>query len=246
MEKKAWSATGTVYLAALDENKNPVGGFREVGNVYPLSLKVETEIKKQISRMKGTAGQTLHTKASIKDITGTMNVREWNAKNLAWALSGEEVAMTATAGSVAAESITVVLDEWIKLGHEDISNLAVTGHTAGTDFLVNESLGLFKALSSGGISAGDLDVAYDYAAESGYRVDIGTRPLIRVAMLVDGENEYDGSPFIAKFDAVVLSANAEISFISDPGSEYDELPFSLSFETLPGKTSPGSINKIAM
>lgn len=244
--KTAWSAIGKVFLAPLDGNKQPVGGFVEVGNVYPLSLKVETEIKKQLSRMKGSAGQTLHTKAAVKDISGTMNMREWDARNLAWALSGQETKLTASAGSVTDEAITVVPDEWVKLAHDNVSNVTSTGYDIGTDFEVNGPLGLFKALSSGGISAGALNVSYDYAAETGYRVDVGSKPLIRVAMLVDGRNEYDDRPFTAKFDAVVLSASSEITLISDPGSEYDELPFTLSFETLPGKTSPGTINGIAM
>ena len=50
MGKSALSFSGTIYAAPLDINKNLVGGFRRIGNVYPFSIKVDTEQKKQNHR----------------------------------------------------------------------------------------------------------------------------------------------------------------------------------------------------
>ena len=254
MGARAYSLIGTVYMGLLDSNKNLVGGFRKVGNVYPFSLKVATEQKKQVSRMKETAGQTLHATTRITEVTGAMNIREWIPETLAWGLSGGTAKMTAASGSVlpaSPESITAKLGEYVRLAHKGVSAVVVkddsdaTTYVAGTDYEVVAALGLIMAIDGGAIAADEvLHVSYTYAAESGYRVDIGTSALIRVAILIDGKNEEDGTEMTMEFDSVVLAANADINVISDPGTDYEELPFALTFETKEGQSSPGRINGV--
>ncbi len=243
---KAMSLIGTLYMGLLDADKQLVGGFRKVGNAYPFSMQVATEQKSQISRLRESAGQNIDTKTSISGTTGSMTLREWDAKNLAWALSGEESELTGTGGTVAAESVVLVSGEWVKLANRDVSAVVIAGSVLDTDYEVNAALGLIRMIPGGNLTAGATDVAYTYAAESGYKVEIGTKTQIRVAILLDGENEYDGSAISGEFDSVVLASSAEINFISDPSSEYEELPFTLSFETLSGKSSPGRINGISI
>ncbi len=239
---KAMSGIGTLYMGLLDSDRKLVGGYRRVGNAYPFSVQVSTEEKSQKSRMKENAGQNIFTKVSLSEITGSMTLREWDARNLAWALSGEAAPMSGSGGTVSAETVTLIADEWVKLEHEKVSSVVISGATEGTDYEVNSLLGMVKMLSSGSLSAGDVSVAYSYGAESGYRINIGSKTQVRVAILLDGENEFDGSEFYGVFDSVVLASSAEINFISDPDGEGEELPFSLTFETLDGKTSPGTIN----
>jgi len=246
MGAKAYSLIGTVYMALLNSSKVRVGGYKQVGNVYPFSLQVTTEQKKQISRMVENAGQTLHAKTTITDIAGSMILREWIAETLAWGLSGGTAAMVGEAGTVSAESITVVLDEWVPLSKKGVSSVVAGAHVEGTDYKVNAALGLFMGLSSGGISAGALSVDFSYAAESGYKVDIGSNALIRVAILIEGKNEEDGTAMTMEFDSVVLASSAELNLISDPDTDYEQIPFALSFETLAGNTSPGRINGVPL
>ena len=89
-------------------------------------------------------------------------------------------------------------------------------------------------------------VSYSYAAESGYKVTIGTKTQIRCAILIDGKNLENGEAITAEFDSVVLSTNTEVNLVSDPDSDFDSIQFNLSFETLDGKTSPGVINGIPL
>lgn len=253
---KAYSLVGTVYFGLLDANKALVGGYFKVGNVYPLKLKVETEQKTQLSRMKESAGQNLDTLNRLKAITGSMDLHQWLPKTLAWGLSGGATAMTAASGTVLStpEEITASLDEFVRLAHKDVSTVVVkdaaTGmvtYVLGTDYTVNAALGMIEALSTGSITAAELlDVTYAYGAESGYKVDIGTSTLIRVAILVDGEDEFTGEAINAEFYSAVISSGAEIGIISEPNSEYEKLPFSVTFETPDGMTSPGKINGISL
>lgn len=118
---------------------------------------------------------------------------------------------------------------------------------AGTDYNVLATLGMIESLSSGSIVDGEtLEVTYSYAAQSGYQVNVGTKTLIRVAILIDGEDEYTGEPMNAEFYSVVLASGAEIGIISEPESDYEKLPFSLVFETPEGKTTPGVINGLPL
>ncbi|KJS00892.1 MAG: hypothetical protein VR65_10825 [Desulfobulbaceae bacterium BRH_c16a] len=256
MGSKAYSLVGSVYFGLLDANKQLVGGYFKVGNVFPLKLKVETEQKSQISRQIENFGQTLDTLTRLKSITGNMDIHQWLAKTLAWGLSGGATAMTAEAGTVDAgtpEAIVAVHDQFVRLANKKVSSVVVkdeadtTTYDVGTDYTVNANLGMIEVLSTGTIADGStLHVSYSYAAESGYRVDIGTNTLIRVAIMVDGQNEYTGEKIDAEFYSVVLASGSEIGIISEPESDYEKLPFAMTFETPEGMTSPGKINGIPL
>lgn len=314
MGATAYSFIGSVFMGLLDSDKQLVGGYRKVGNVYPLAMQVNTEQKKQISRMRENAGTVLHAKTVITDVAGSMTLREYDAFTLAWALSGGATPMTGAGGTVSGtpDDIVAVHNEYVALAHKKVSTVVVNrkagvdaadwagttaislnayrkptvsnGHfykctddgstgaseptwpTDGTtvvdgtvtwqdmgttiavvdvDYRVNAALGMVETIAAGHIANGEtLSVTYTYAAESGYKVDIGSNALIRVAMKIDGENEVDGTPVTAEFDSVVIAANGEINLITDPGTDYEEIPFSLTFETLAGQTSPGRINGV--
>lgn len=254
MAARAYSLVGTIYFGLLNANKQLVGGFFKVGNVYPMKLKVETEQKTQLSRMRETAGQNLDTLNRLKAITGSMDLHQWLPKTLAWGLSGGATALTAASGTVAVpEAITAVHDEFVRLAHKSVSSVVVkdatdvTTYVVGDDYTVNAALGMIEVLSTGAIAnSATLHVTYAYGAESGYKVDIGTSTLIRVAILVDGEDEFTGDAINAEFYSAVISSGAEIGIISEPSSEYEKLPFSVTFETPDGMSSPGEINGISI
>ncbi|WP_028579435.1 phage tail tube protein [Desulfogranum japonicum] len=259
MGAKSRAFIGTVYMATLDGNKNRTSGYMKVGNCYPFTVKVETEQKVNVSRMRENAGQNLDVRNILSAISGSLTINQWLAKTLAWALSGEEVAMTEAGGTVTAAAGTTLTapkpGEWEPMGHQNISAVEITEdvdttsatYVLGTDYLINTALGMWTTVEGGQISAGDkVRYGYTYAAESGYRVEIGTKTLIRVAILIDGEDEYSGELINAEFDSVVLASGTEINLISDPDTDYEELQFSTTFETLDGKTSPGRINGVSL
>lgn len=243
----ALSFEGTIFFGLLDETKTLVSGFRKAGEVFPFSLKVETEQKKLKSGMKGTFGQTKHTKTTITSITGSATFYEYFAAVFAWALAGEESAMTGTSGTVTNESVTLISGEWVRLAKKGASNVVITGSVVGTDFEVNGPLGLIRMIPGGNLTAGAKTIdSYDYAAEAGYQVKIGTKSQIRCAVLIDGRNVETGEEITAEFDSVVFSSNTEVNLVSDPDSDFDNIQFTTTFETLDGKDAPGVINGIPL
>ncbi len=244
----ALSFAGDIYFGLLDINKTLVSGFRKAGEVYPFSLQVTTAQKFKKSGMKATAGQSKHTITKIESIGGSATFHEMFAAVFAWALAGEEVELTGAGGTVSGEAITLIEGEWVRLANKgvDPATVVIGLGVLDTDFNVNGPLGLVRLIKTDVVTAGANTADYDHAAESGYQVKIGTKAQIRVALMLDGEDEFDGEAISGEWDSVVLASSAEINFISDPGTEYEELPFTLSFETLEGKSSPGRINGISI
>jgi len=247
MAAKAYAGVGCVYMASVDSAGTKTGNWLKVGNAYPLSVKVNTEQQKQISRMCDTAGQILAVKTEITDTVGSLVLKEWDAKNLAMALSGSAVLMSGVGADVAAEAVTAVdAGEYAELAHPDVSAVVVkdvtdaTTYVLGTDYVLNAKLGLISILAAGAIAKDDvLHIDYTYAAESGYQINVGTTAQKRVAIKANLRDEFDSSrEFLLEIDSAVLASSAEINFISAPGSEGEELPFTMTLETVSGQTSP--------
>jgi hypothetical protein len=246
MAMRAIAFSGTLYLGLLDDNKALVSGYRKVGNVYPFGIQVSTSQSNQLSALKESAGQNLHTKTKIDETTGSMTFREYDADVLAWAVAGTKAEMTGTGGTVSAESVTLISGEWVKLANKGVSAVTISGSVEDTDFEVNGPLGLIRMIPAGNLTAGATDVDYTYAAESGYQISIGSKAQVRVAMLLDGEDLESGAAVNSEFYSVVMSANALVELITDPDSDFGEMPFDLSFETPTGQSTPGVINGIPL
>jgi hypothetical protein len=242
------SYAGTIYAAPVDADGVLQGGYIDLGEVQPMSFKAETNQQTRKSRKYDTAGQIVATRNEIDGTEGSMTLHQANARNLAYALSGSYTELTGTSGSVSGEAVTAPEPgEGVRLANRDISNVVVTGHTVDVDYTVDELLGILTPIIGGGISASDaLTVDYDYAAQSGYRVQIATNAMTRVALYGKLLNEFTNETEFLELDKVVLAASSEINFISEEGSEGEQFQFTLSLETITGNTSPGRIDGVPM
>ena len=260
MSYKAYSGTGTLYIAPVNSSGVKTGNYRQVGDAYPLSVQVATKKTEVKSRMVERAGQVIASKVEIDSIKGSLTLREWNAANLAWALSGTATEQTKAGATVTDEAITIGKPgEWKQLGgatqRRNVSAVAVnnaatpaTTYSALTDYEVDAVTGLITARAGGLLAAGTVAcvVDYTYATLSDYRITIGDQVQIRCAILGHLYDEYRGEHYTIELDSVVMSASQEINFISDAGSEGEPLQFELTLETLSGASSPGRIDGVPM
>ena len=254
MSYKAYSGTGTVYMAPVDSSGNRTGNFVQVGDAYPLSVQVATKQTEKKSRMVERAGQVIASKTEIDKITGKLTLQEWNAHNLAWAVSGSAASQTASGASVTDEVVIApIAGEYVPLLHRGVSAVVVkntggsTTYVLNTDYTFDAKLGLLTIVAGGAIAALDsLKVSYTYAARANQQVSIGTSVQIRVAILANLYDEFRGVNYELEIDSAVLAANKEINFISDAGSDGEKLEFDMTLETLSGKSSPGRINGVPL
>jgi len=244
--QKSYVASGNLMGALLDANKQKVSGYVDIGEAYPVGVEVKLKQKKQKSGKKGMRGQIIDSGATIDEVLGSVGVKNWIAKNIAMLVSGSAVELTADAGTMSATDIALPADgSWVYVGHRNISEVVIDVLVEDTDFEVKPALGLIRGI--GATSPGtSVSLACSYAGQGGYRVDVGTASAIRMALLIDGQNDEDGQPFIAEFDSVVFIPKSPLTLISDPETDYEKMEFDLLFETLPGKTSPGTINGFAI
>jgi hypothetical protein len=251
------SFTGTIFGREVDAAGVPLAGanFLDLGEVYPLEVQVASKEVKGKSRKVATAGQVIGAKAEIDDISGSMTLRQWNAFNLARFFSGVETKLTGTGGTMTPAEFTAPLPgQWIYVGHKGFTSFTVTSSPAGTtyvlgtDYEYNAALGLFTSVTGGALAAGTVDVLIggDYAAESGYRIEIGTRAQTRMEIQGELYNEFSGAKHTVEFDCVQLTSSKAVNLVSEAGSEGEFLEFSLSFITIPGQTSPGRVDGVPM
>jgi len=252
---KAYTGTGTIYMRPVSALGVKSDDFKPVGTAYPLSVAVTNEQIKVPGRTVETAGQTIAAKNKITEITGSLVLKEWNAQNLAYALSGSYASQVAGGASITDESITIpVPGEWIDVLHRDISTVVVTSDPAGTTYTVDvdyefdAKLGLFTTVTGGALAAGTVAtlIDYDYAAKTGYLVQIGDTVQNRVEIWANLYDEYSQIYYTIELDSVILGANQEINFISEPDAETEELQFLLTPETITGNTSPGRVGGILL
>lgn len=261
MSYKAYAGAGTVYMAPVNELGVKTGPFRQVGDAYPLSVQVQTDQIKKKSRMVERAGQVIASRTKIGDegITGNLSLHEWNAANLAWALSGTATELTTVGATVTAEAVTAPKPgEFIQLGgstpRRALSAITVTSspagttYVSGTDYTVDATLGLLTTVAGGALAAGTVEVlvTYTYAAKTGYRVDIGSQVQLRVAILAHLYDEFRQAHYTMELDSVILSASQEINFISEEDSTGELIQFAMTLETLSGQSSPGRVDGIPM
>jgi hypothetical protein len=257
MSYKVYSGTGTLFLAPVNSSGVKTAGFRQVGDAYPLSIQVATKKTEVKSRMVERAGQVIASKVEIDTIKGSLTLREWNAANMAWALSGTATALTGTQATVAAEEYVMPAPgEWKQLGlttaRRNVSSVTVTSKPAGTtysattDYQIDAVTGLFTSRTGGLISGGATTVliTYTYAAQTDYRVTIGDQVQIRCAAIAHLYDEYRAAHYTLELDSMVMSASQEINFISEEGSEGEQIQFDLTLETLSGASSPGRIDGV--
>lgn len=251
------SFTGTFFGLPVDAAGVALAGanYMDLGELYPLEIQVAAKEVTVKSRKVATAGQNIGSKAEIENISGSATLRQWNANNLAWIMSGVASALTGVSGTMAATGFTApVPGQYIKLGHQDFTSLTCTSDPAGTtyangtDYEYNPVLGLFTSVAGGALAAGTVDVLIGggYAAQSDYRIEIGTKAQIKVALLGELYNEFSGKTHKVELDCVQMTASKGVNLVSEAGSEGEYLEFSLTLITLPGKTSPGRIDGVPM
>ena len=234
-------AAGDLYMDFYDDNRNQTG-FVLAGNCQKLAIKIETEQKENKLNGKYTYGQTADSFPRITSSTISLLFNRYDPALLGSYFMGEAEQRTGTGGTVSSEQITARLGKFVELAHSDISavtvkdNTGATTYVSGTDYDLNTAMGMVRALKGGAITDGSvLKVGYTWAAESGYKVKGSTRPIVNVALRLDGTNNSDGLPIRVYVWKAQIRPDGEFDIM---GEDYQKLSFSGTMITPQGKTWP--------
>ena len=136
---RSYTASGNLYGALLDANKQRVGGYLDLGDAWPFTIEVKLEQKSRKTSRKGMRGQIIDSGARIDGVSGSVGIKNWVANNIAMLVSGQAVKKTAASGSVTDQEITLPADgSWVPLGQRNVSSVTIATKVEGTDMIYAE------------------------------------------------------------------------------------------------------------
>lgn len=155
-----FSGQGKVYAAVRDGSGNPTV-FKYFGNVPELKVGLNTDVlehKESVSGNRLTDQRiTKENKASVD-----LSLEEFTTDNLSLALYGTKATVTSAVGTTTTLPTPVVAGDFVRLGHPNVSNLAIATAVLHTDYeLESADHGLVRCLTA--VPGGKV-ATYDHGA----------------------------------------------------------------------------------
>lgn len=190
--------------------------------VDKMSVQPTANTVEQTSKARATYG-AVRSSIILPGVTNvSISFMDVPAEILALMLMGDTGTITQSASSATDEAITAKLDKWVPTAYRNITSGTVvvqdvtdtTTYTEGTDYEIEYTTGMLKALSGGSISGDDvLHVDYDYGAVAGETVSISTQSQQTRGLKLVGKNLADNLPVELVLYSVKLRPTGEMDFM---------------------------------
>ena len=217
-------------------------GLELKGNCTNFTPKPDSERKEQTATGKHNYGQVLASVTLPKPMTAKITFNQLDQALFAAAFFGTNSVFTQDADSLAAAPVTTIADRFVEIGKLKLSNVVVkdvtdaTTYVEGTDYQLNLTMGMIKAIAGGGIASGAVvHISADYAAINGTKMKAMTKSNVRIRVKLDGQNFEDGREFIGDIYQMRLAPTSEFSLV---GSDFVDVSFEGSLETPAGYDEP--------
>lgn len=217
-------------------------GLELKGNCTAFVPKPDSQREEQTATGKTNYGQVLASVTLPKPMTAKISFNQLDQALFAAAFFGTNSVLTQAADPLVDHPVTTIEDRWVEIGKLKISNVVVENtagsvtYVAGTDYEVNLTMGMIKAIKGGAIATGgDVHVSCSCAAITGTRMKAMTKSNVRIRVKIDGQNYADGREFIGDVYQMRLSPTTDFSLV---GSGFVEASFEGSLETPVGYNEP--------
>lgn len=231
-------ASGDLYMDFYDDN-GALTGFQLVGNCKKFALKVETDTKENKLNGRDTLGQTADSYTRITSTSIAMAFNRYNPNLLSAFFMGSATDQAGEAAPYTA-TITGIKDRWVEVGAVGLDTCVVkdstdtTTYDVGADYEVNKRTGMIKVLTAD-LDGDTLHVSGNTLAKTGLKITGSTRPMVNVALRLDGKNNTDGSPVLVTVWRAQLRADGDFDFMAE---DFPDLSFSGTMTTPTGKSWP--------
>lgn len=205
--------------------------FSDPLNGTKLTIKPDGDKKVRSSTQVEDFGEAKEVRYMKKPTEIEFGFDEVPSDLLAAALLGSHMTYTQDAGTSQTATRTLVLNKWVSLGALNVSNVAITSKVLGTDFVVNNRLGLVKALNSG--AAGSKSITFDVGAVAGDKIIAGTELVIDYALLMEVENSSDGLPGLLEIPKVSVIPGQVFQFLG--AKDFQDVNFKGDVIKLPSR-----------
>lgn len=213
------------YIARLNSGANE-GYFGPVNTTVLKLTQPDPDQVVRTSYLVNSYGQALDSYNRPKPLEIEFTIDDCSPDLLSMAMLGYPAAyaqaerlMTAPATDVIARA-----DRWVSVGHNALTDFAITGKVEGTDYEINLDAGLLKVLSTGTIVDG-ATVSFTAAApaRAGTQIDAGTDTILQVGIKGMGKNLFTGKALEVEVWQANISPSGGMDFISSD-------PISLTFK----------------
>lgn len=226
---------GNVHAALLNDDGS-FAGFLDIKNAIKLAINPgEGEEKQRISKQIASFGQVLDSVVIPGIPNVTVDFDEGDAETISMALLGTLSAINLSSQTrTGVEFEVTALDVWLELGDKYINtagfSLVLPGTPdttliAGTDYLIDYTMGLVKFLSDGAVALDDtIEKSYTTRAVTGKRVNGSKKNQLKTRLLMNGKNLANGLPVVVNLPVCTLR----------PAGEFDPLTGEFSVTSLTG------------
>lgn len=241
---------GDIFVDLLDATNNSTGLIGPI-NTTKFTIKNEAESKIRPSKKKESYGNALNTVNIPKPAEVSIEFDDQPSTLLAALLMGDVEALNQGAGTLTDKAVKLPVKHlWAEIGHINIveAGLSVSDTspavlTKGTDYEVNYSAGLIRAIPGGAMDAGgDITISGTYLAVTGERIKGGTRTQIKAKIKLDGTNLTNGKGVKLDIPLASLSPTSEIDFMA---SEFVTGSLGGTINLAPGKTEPFTYDELS-
>lgn len=207
---------GIIY--PLDDNLAKKGGYGPLNFTKLTITRPDPDQKQRISQMRSSYGQALDSYSQPKPETIAFTIDDCDPDILSMAMRGVPADYAQTLGTDQTVNITAHLDLWVAVGHNNLTDFAITGKTEGTDYKVDMEAGLFMALSGGSITEGaSVTATASWAARTGKTIVSGTVPTLQVAIAGHGINLFNNKQLNIEIFQAAIAPSGDFAFVSpDP------------------------------
>lgn len=253
MSKTSKKYSGCLFGQEVGLDGVALGGpVFKMGNAYPVTLQMGINSSEMVSALCDSAGQTIEVRNELDSVGGEMTLYQYGAAEIGYALGATPVAMTGVTGTVEATSVTAPdPGDWIETGKKNLTAFVLTNtgatvtYVKDVDYLLSEHLGVWTPIASGAIVA-DAELKWNatYAAESGYKLEVGTQLNKYLRIFGSLKEIRTGNKVAVNMKCVSLTAKNGITLISEPKTDFENLSFEMKLITPSGHTSPATIEGI--
>lgn len=213
--------SGDVFIDLLTDAGVSTGLIGPI-NTTKLAIKANSESKDRNSTKKLSFGQALDSIPIPAPTEVTFEFDDQPADMLAALLMGDQSALTAAAGTLTDTAFTLPTNQrWVELGKinfTDVGFVVKQGATTlalNTDYLVDYSAGLVRAVKGGAVeNGGAITVTASHQAVTGTQVTGGTKSQIKARLKLSGKNLANGKTVTLDIPQTVLKSDSEIDFMN--------------------------------
>jgi len=177
-----------------------------------LTIKANADLKERFGKGRDNHGLLVGSVALSKPSDITVGFNEVTPEMMAIVFMGTNAALSSTGGTVTAEPITLVQNQWVKTANRNISASTITGLVLGTDFIEHKRLGAIMAKTA--TAVGLKSINYTYSAITGNRISGGVASQVDVEIVFDGVNLEDNSDAYVRIPKITLTPKTDIDLLS--------------------------------